>query len=299
MIAMRQATILSVPMEDGAGTTGCALGPESLLTAGLAQTFERTGIRVTTQRTIIPETRKPFTLPGHAKNAATIRAWVRPLEQAVHSALTAGQTPVVLGGDHSLSMGSISGVARFARETKTPLFVLWLDAHGDFHTPATSHSGNMHGMPGAYLCGLPGFDNLLPSGRATISPERLFMYGVRDLDPEEASAIDTHLVRRFDMPTIREDGIVSTMETIVETVRRADGLLHVSFDIDLFDPNTAPGTGTPVSGGATRNDGFLIMDVLKHSGFVSSLDLVELNPRFDKTQKSARLFIEMAVRLLA
>ncbi|RVN74041.1 arginase, partial [Sinorhizobium meliloti] len=208
-----------------------------------------------------------------------------------------GHFPIILGGDHALSMGSVSGMARHAQDVGRPLFVLWLDAHADFNSPATSPSGNMHGMPVAFFCGEAEFAPILPKDRPLVDPKKVYQVGIRSVDAREREEIAEHGVNVFDMRAIDEMGMAHIIRQIVDEVRAANGLLHVSLDVDFMDPELAPGVGTTVPGGATFREAHLIMEVLCDSGLVSSLDVVELNPFLDDRGKSARILVELTASL--
>ncbi|RVH90544.1 arginase, partial [Sinorhizobium meliloti] len=198
---------------------------------------------------------------------------------------------------HALSMGSVSGMARHAQDVGRPLFVLWLDAHADFNSPATSPSGNMHGMPVAFFCGEAEFAPILPKDRPLVDPKKVYQVGIRSVDAREREEIAEHGVNVFDMRAIDEMGMAHIIRQIVDEVRAANGLLHVSLDVDFMDPELAPGVGTTVPGGATFREAHLIMEVLCDSGLVSSLDVVELNPFLDDRGKSARILVELTASL--
>lgn len=194
-------------------------------------------------------------------------------------------------------MGSVSGMARHAQDVGRPLFVLWLDAHADFNSPATSPSGNMHGMPVAFFCGEAEFAPILPKDRPLVDPKKVYQVGIRSVDAREREEIAEHGVNVFDMRAIDEMGMAHIIRQIVDEVRAANGLLHVSLDVDFMDPELAPGVGTTVPGGATFREAHLIMEVLCDSGLVSSLDVVELNPFLDDRGKSARILVELTASL--
>jgi arginase len=203
-----------------------------------------------------------------------------------------------MGGDHSLSMGSVGGVARYWAERGRELFVLWLDAHADFNTPATSPSGNMHGMAAAFLCGEPGLGDIFgdePHG--LIAPQNLTVLGVRAIDPGERRLLRERGVQVMDMRLIDEFGVSVLVRRIVERVRERKGVLHVSLDVDFLDPDLAPGVGTVVPGGATFREAHLIMELLHDCGLVGSLDVVELNPFLDDRGKSALLLVDLVASL--
>lgn len=205
-----------------------------------------------------------------------------------------GAVPIFLGGDHTLSMGSVNGVARHWRESGRELFVLWLDAHADYNTPATTISGNMHGMSSAFLCGEPGLEGLLgEEPRTAIKPDRLELFGVRSIDKSEMDLLRKRRISIADMRQLDEFGVGVLIRRVIEKVKSRNGVLHVSFDVDFIDPNLAPGVGTTVPGGATYREAHLVMEMLHDSGLVRSADVVELNPFLDERGRTARLAVEL------
>ncbi|YBV95940.1 arginase [Phyllobacteriaceae bacterium JZ32] len=292
-IDYKNIVLLGAPVEEGAGRLGCAMGPAALRLAGIQPALEKLGHKVEDRGNLAPEEMAGFTLPGLARHAALIGGWTRTLERAAYEALKEGRLPVFLGGDHSLSMGTVAGAVRHAEEQGRKLFVLWMDAHADFNTPATSPSGNMHGMSVAFFCGADGFSGILPDDRPAVAPEHVFMCGIRSVDADERAELAKAGVNVFDMRFIDENGIVAAMKRIIETVKRAGGLLHLSFDTDFLDPDIAPGTGTTVRGGGTYREAHVAMEMLYDSGLVTSLDIVELNPFLDDRGKSAYLLVEL------
>ncbi len=220
------------------------------------------------------------------------------LARETYAVMREGRLPVVLGGDHSLAMGSIAGVARYAREAGRKLFVLWLDAHSDYNTPRTSPSGNMHGMPVAMLSGEPGFDDLFgDEPRGLIDPSHVHLFGIRSIDADERRLLQARGVDVVDMRRLDEDGFAVSIRRIIERVRAAGGLLHVSLDVDFLDPTIAPGVGTAVPGGATYREAHLVMELLYEFGLSPSLDLVELNPFLDERGRSALLLVDLTASL--
>ncbi|PZM09538.1 arginase [Rhizobium tubonense] len=290
-------TLIGVPLEEGSGRRGAAMGPTALRIAGVETTLTELGHRVTDSGDLHPEPASD--LPEHPKahHLKIVGAFTRALEERVHDVAIKGGFPLILGGDHSLSMGSVSGMARYAAAVGRPLFVLWLDAHSDFNSPATSPSGNIHGMPVAFFCGQAEIAGILPTDRPLVDPRHVYQVGIRSVDPHERVEIHQHGVNVFDMRSIDEQGVASIMRDILTTVINANGLLHVSFDVDFLDPDVAPGVGTTVPGGATFREAHLVMEMLSDSGLVSSLDLVELNPFLDDRGKSARVLVELTASL--
>ena len=297
----RQAiTILGAPIEAGAGVAGCAMGPAMLRTAGIVRMLKELGHDVVDLGDLAPG--QPFAHArnpeGKARHFAEIAAWARDLSRETHAILREGRLPLTLGGDHSLAMGTIGGVARYAAEAGRSLFVLWLDAHSDYNTPGTSPSGNMHGMPVAMLSGEPGFESIFEGEpKALIDPSHVHLFGIRSIDADERRLLRTRGVDVVDMRRLDEDGFALSIRRIIDRVTKADGLLHVSLDVDFLDPTIAPGVGTAVPGGASYREAHLVMELLYESGLSPSLDLVELNPFLDERGKSALLLVDLAASL--
>ena len=177
------------------------------------------------------------------------------------------------------------------------LFVLWLDAHADFNTPATSPSGNMHGMSAAMLAREPGLEQVLPGTHAAVDLRNLILFGIRSIDSAERDLLRSRGVEVIDMRLIDEFGVAALMRQVVERVAARGGHLHVSLDLDVLDPSLAPGVGTPVAGGATYREAHLVMELLYESGLVGSLDVVELNPFLDERGRSALLLVDLVASL--
>jgi arginase len=209
-----------------------------------------------------------------------------------------GAVPLVLGGDHAVSMGSISGIARRCREQGRELVVLWLDAHADYNTPETTPSGNMHGMALAFLAGDPILRPILASRPfAPVPPANIHLFGARSIDPGEKARLVADGVDTVDMRQIDERGVSALLAERIAAWRRRDVHLHVSFDVDFLDPAVAPGTGTVVPGGATYREAHLVMEMLCESGLVGSVDVVELNPFLDERGRTAVAATELVASL--
>lgn len=290
-------TLIGVPLEEGSGRGGCAMGPAALRIAGIRQALTDLGYSVEDRGDLRPAPASDLEELPRAKKLPIVAAFTRALEEETYSAVASGSLPVLLGGDHSLSMGSVSGMARYAHQTGRPLFVLWLDAHSDFNAPETSPSGNIHGMPVAFFCGKAEFAPILDASRPLVDPRHVYQVGIRSVDDDERRAIRENAVNVFDMRAIDEEGIGAILKRILNDVRQANALLHVSLDVDFLDPDVAPGVGTTVPGGATFREAHLIMELLHDSGLVSSLDLVELNPFLDDRGRSARIMVDLAASL--
>jgi arginase len=301
LLPRRQAlTLLGAPVEAGASMPGAAMGPAMLRTAGIVKMLRDLGHDVEDRGDLVfPHPLIHGAAPeGKAHRFAEVAAWARLLAREAYAVFRAGRTPIVLGGDHSLAMGSIGGVARHAAEAGRELFVLWLDAHSDFNTPLTSPSGNMHGMSAAMLCREPGLEGVLGDERhGFIDPRRLHLFGIRSIDSGERRLLQDRGVDVVDMRRLDEDGFAVSIRRIIDRVKARNGLLHVSLDVDFLDPAIAPGVGTAVPGGATYREAHLVMELLYESGLSPSLDLVELNPFLDERGKSALLLVDLAASL--
>ena len=296
----RRVALLGIPIDIGASQRGTLMGPAALRTAGIKPVLENLGIDVLDYGDISIAQVVPATdpIPARANNYRDIRAWIRALSPRAYDLTTSGAIPIFLGGDHSLSMGSINGVARYWHERGRELFVLWLDAHADYNTPLTTMTANMHGMSAAFACGEPGLEGLLGGEpRASISPAHLNLFGIHSIDPLEKKLVQDRRIAVADMRAIDEFGVAVLIHRVIERVRARNGVLHVSFDLDVLDPGIAPGVGTTVPGGATYREAHLIMELLHDSGLVSSVDIVELNPFLDERGRTARVAVELIASL--
>lgn len=296
---MARIALLGVPMEHGAGRRGCAMGPAAYRTAGIVEELEALGHSVTDQGDLVPADIAPVTgLPGHVKYPTEVAGWTQALYARAKALAGEEAMPVYLGGDHALALGTVAGHAAAAAEAGRPLFVLWLDAHADFNTYASSPSGNLHGMPLAFACGIEGGAALL--GDCPLVPvetDNVCLLGLRSVDGEEKRLLGASDAHAFDMGRIDEHGIHRLLRPFLDRVEHANGLLHVSLDVDFLDPEIAPAVGTTVPGGATFREAHLVMELLGDSGLVTSLDLVELNPFLDERGKTARLMVDLAASL--
>lgn len=295
----QHVTLLGIPVEEGAGRGGCVMGPASFRTAGLAAELSRLGLKVTDLGDLIPEDASAASAPQtHLKNLPEVAGWTRAAFKRAYDLAKTDTLPVYYGGDHSLSLGTVAGQAAAAAETGRPLFVLWLDAHADFNTFDTTESGNLHGTPLAFACGQPGFDALLGAPlTATVDPRNVCIFGLRSVDERERDLVVNEGVEVHDMRAIDEHGVAKSLGPFLERVAAANGLLHVSLDVDFLDPSIAPAVGTTVPGGATYREAHLAMEMLHDSGLLTSLDLVELNPFLDERGRTARLMIELTASL--
>lgn len=290
--------LVSIPEQDGAGRMGCEMGPGAYRTAGIAASLSALGHEALDFGTVVPGPIPDLHHSNSAiRNLGAIAAWTEAIARAAYAA-SADAFPIFMGGDHAISAGTLAGVARRAEEAKRPLFVLWLDAHPDFHTLQTTSSGNLHGVPLAYACGLDGFEGFFPPLAVAMDPKNVCALGIRSVDPEEHTALAHAGVTVHDMRAIDEHGIGVLLERFLSRVEAAEGMLHVSLDVDFLDPAFAPAVGTSVPGGATLREAHLAMEILSDCELVTSLDLVELNPFLDDRGKTASVMVDLAASLL-
>jgi arginase len=269
------------------------MGPEALRVAGLQTALELHGLHVVDRGNLHgPANPWQPQVDGY-RHLPEVVAWNQQVHEAVYSELQLGHLPILLGGDHSLAIGSISAVARHCRAQGKKLRVLWLDAHADFNTHALTPSGNIHGMPVACLCG-QGPEALTGIGGHTpaVSPKWLRQIGIRSVDPGEKRLVHEQGLEVFDMRYIDEMGMRHAMELALALLD-AHTHLHVSFDVDFLDPEIAPGVGTTVPGGPTYREAQLCMEMIADTGRLASLDVVELNPALDVRNRTAVLAVDL------
>jgi arginase len=296
-MASRTAAIIGVPLDLGAGRRGVDMGPSAFRVAELNETIAALGYEVKDLgdlRAAIPET-QAFG-DSHLKYLKEIKEVCETLRDRVYAVRKAGQVPLVLGGDHSIAMGTIAGLAKFHHERKEKIGLIWFDAHADCNTAETSPSGNIHGMPLAAVLGLgaPSLVNL-----AGFSPmvdgARAALVGIRDVDVPERANVKAAGVGAFTMRDIDERGMRAVMEEAIKRATSGTAGIHVSFDADGMDPDYAPGVGTPSPGGLSYREAHLAMEMLADTGKVISAEFVEVNPVLDHQNGTAKL----AVGLLA
>jgi arginase len=291
--ARRTAGLIGAPTDVGAADRGASMGPEALRVAGLAAALRGRELEVLDLGNLNGPG-NPWQPPhGGYRHLPEVVRWNELVHAAVHGELRQGRLPVLLGGDHCLSIGSISAVARHCREQSRKLRVLWLDAHADFNTSELSQSGNLHGMPLACLCGFGPPELTAVSGQTpAIEPSWVRQIGIRSVDPGEKRFLHQQGLDVFDMRYIDEMGMRATMEQALAGLDR-DTHLHVSFDVDFLDPEIAPGVGTRVPGGPTYREAQLCMEMIADTHRLASLDVVELNPAFDVHNKTAVLAVDL------
>ena len=294
---MTHCILIGAPIDSGQQRPGCLMGPSAYRVAGLVQALRDLGHTVDDRGDLAPGPLPALTPQNPVVHCLPeTLAWAQALKSATGTAVAQGM-PILLGGDHSLALGSVAGGAMHAETVGRPLFLLWLDAHSDFHTPMTTTSGNLHGTPVAYIAGRSGFAEF-PPFPAPLPADRICLYGIRSVDPAEHAALLQHDIAIKDMRVLDEFGIVAPLRAFLDRVRAENGVLHVSLDVDFLDPSIAPAVGTTVPGGATFREAHLVMELLHESGLVTSLDLVELNPFLDERGRTARLMVDLVASLM-
>jgi arginase len=291
--AARQASLIGAPTDIGAGDRGASMGPEALRVAGLQAALQERGLEVFDLGNLSGPT-NPWQPPHDGyRHLPQVQHWNESVHAAVLAELRLNRLPILLGGDHCLSIGSISAVARRCREEGRKLRVLWLDAHADFNTCELSPSGNIHGMPLACLCGFGPRELVEIGGPApAIEPSCVRQIGIRSVDTGEKRFLHEQGLDVFDMRHIDEMGMRQTMEHALAGLD-AGTHLHVSFDVDFLDPDIAPGVGTTVPGGPTYREAQLCMEMIADTHRLGSLDIVELNPAFDVRNRTAALAVDL------
>jgi arginase len=287
--------VIGVPMDLGSGRRGVDMGPSAIRIAGLGQELRALGHTVVDEGDIDLRNVEQLRVGDpHARYLAEITHANRLLAEKVRRVMRKGHFPLVLGGDHSIAAGTVSGIAAFARSRGRTVGVLWVDAHSDINTPATSPSGNVHGMPLAALLGLgPRALGGLGGRFRKVDPEQVALVGIRSVDEGERAHLRRLGVHVYTMADVDRHGIHVVMEKAIEDVTRDTDYLHVSFDLDAVDPSLAPGVGTPVKGGLDYREAHLVMESLAASGAMSSLEMVEVNPILDDRNRSAEFAVEL------
>ncbi len=295
-------SLLGAPTDVGAGVRGSALAPHALRLAGLVNRLSQSGINVI-DRGDLPGPVHPLGLePAQAthplRHLDQVIVWNQLVHDAILAELQLGRLPLLLGGDHSMAIGSISAVARYCRRQGKSLRVIWLDAHADFNTAASSPSGNIHGMPVACLCGDgPQGLTTLAGNSPALAPDQIIQVGVRSIDATEASRIQEKGLTIYSMADIRAQGIERIMDQALAEVNDTTHL-HISFDVDFLDPLLAPGVGTPAAHGPSHEQSLYCIDRLAACAGLGSVDVVELNPRTDEGSRTTVLVAMLLTRLL-
>jgi len=294
------AHLIGVPLDLGGNRRGVDMGPSAIRIAALAEQLASLGVAVTDKGDIpspLPEVKGPG--DPRKRYVREIARVCQRLYQIALASLHEGALPIVLGGDHSLGAGSVAATAAWMRSRQQPLGLIWVDAHADINSPATSPSGNVHGMPLAALLGGEPMELARIGGpEAAVRPEHTVLVGIRNLDEREKDIVKAAGVHAFTMKDVDRLGIAGVMERAIAAASAGTGGIHVSFDLDVCDPAIAPGVGTPVKGGLDYREAHYVMEAVAESGRLVALDLVEVNPALDVRNTTAELATELAMSAL-
>jgi arginase len=290
--------LIGAPTDVGAGRRGASMGPEALRVAGLDKALRRLGRTVVDRGNVVGPGNPEEPRIGDYRHLREVTAWCRGVHDAVYASLEAGEVPLLMGGDHSLAIGSVAAVARYCAERQRPLALLWLDAHADFNVAGSSPSGNLHGMPVSIIAGHGPRELTGMSGTTPIVPAgRIVEIGIRSVDAVEKKLVVDSGMIVYDMRRIDELRMRTVMEQVLSHVAERDVHLHVSFDVDFLDPSIAPGVPSTVPGGPTYREAQLCMEMIYDSGLMRSLDVMELNPAYDVGNRTAELAVELVQSL--
>ena len=297
---MPTAHLIGVPLDLGGNRRGVDMGPSAIRIAALAEQLASLGVTVTDKGDV------PSPLPELKGAGDPRKRYVRDiarvcqkLYQTALASLHEGALPIVLGGDHSLGAGSVAASASWLRTRPQPLGLIWVDAHADINSPATSPSGNVHGMPLAALLGGEPLELARIGGpEAAVRPEHTVLVGIRNLDDREKEIVKASGIHAYTMKDVDRLGIAGVMERALAAASDGTGGIHVSFDLDACDPSIAPGVGTPVKGGLDYREAHYVMEAVAESGRLVALDLVEVNPALDLRNTTAELATELAMSAL-
>lgn len=300
MTEKKALEIIGVPSDLGANMRGANMGPAAMRIAGLKRKIEIQGYKVTDTGDLhVPVRDSLSQLIQDNKFLPPLVDICRKLSEESYRIIQEQKTPLVVGGDHSIAIGTIGGVARYFKEQKQELGVIWVDAHADINTPQSSPSGNIHGMPLATLLG-DGHQDLVKIGGdgPALKPENVALIGIRTIDDEEKQVLKASGVHYYSMRTIDEKGMYNVVKEAVEKISQNTNGIHLSFDIDAIDPRYAPGVSTAVSGGLTLREAHLLLEVLYESQKLCSMEFVELNPYTDVGAQTAHLSVDLILSAL-
>jgi arginase len=287
--------LLGVPMDLGSGRRGVDMGPSAIRIAGVAARLEELGNKVVDEGDVVIKNMEELKVGNErARYLAEIARASSILARKIDRIMGLNHFPLVLGGDHSIAVGTVSGIAAFAQRQGKKLGLIWIDAHGDINTPESSPSGNIHGMPLAALLGFGASGLTSIAGTSPkVDASNVALVGVRSLDSGEKKRLKETGVQVHTMSDIDRHGVDRVMKKALARVTEETDYVHVSFDLDAVDPSVAPGVGTPVKGGLDYREAHLIMEVIADAGVMTSLEMVEVNPILDQGNASAAFAVEL------
>ncbi len=296
----RTVALISVHMDLGAGRRGVDMGPSAIRVAGVSKRIDALGLTVEEMGSVVvqePESMAPG--QSNARFLEEVLDVCQRLRDQVAKARSKGWFPIILGGDHSIAMGSVSGQVQHHRAQDDKVGLLWVDAHTDMNIPGSSPSGNIHGMPVSHLIG-EGIQELvdLAGGGRAIDPANIALLGIRSVDRKEREIVKEAGVRAYTMTEIDERGLAACTREAIDIVTEGTAGYHLSFDLDGVDPRYAPGVGTPVPGGLTYREAHLICEASARDGRLLGMDVVELNPTLDDRNATAQLAVELILSAL-
>ncbi len=295
--AQKKIAVVGAPLDMGAGRRGVDMGPSAVRVANLNSRLASLGYEVQDLGNVpvAQQESHPEGLPN-ARYLPQITATCESLANLVETALDQGVFPLVLGGDHSIAVGTVSGISQFYRKQNQKIGIVWIDAHADMNTPDTSPSGNVHGMPLACCAGIgpPELTNIF--GYAPkVDPQNIAIVGLRSVDDLERDYVQKSGVSAFTMRQIDERGLRAVMDDAIRIASNGTARIHLSLDMDALDPQEAPGVGTPVRGGLTYREAHLAMETVCDSGLMCSMEVVEVNPVIDESNRTATLAVELVM----
>ena len=297
---MKSVHIIGVPLDLGGNRRGTDMGPSAFRIAGIREQLSALGLAVTDKGDVpspIPEAKGAG--DPRKRYVKEIAKVCQRLFQITLASLDEGATPITLGGDHSLAAGSVAAASVHMRRSGKPIGLIWVDAHGDMNSPASSGSGNVHGMPLAALLGAEPAELAHLAGDApAVAAKHTVLVGIRNLDDREKEIVRDARVHVFTMKEIDRLGIAEVMDRAIALAGDGTGGFHVSYDLDACDPTVAPGVGTPVKGGLSYREAHVVMEMIAESGRMTSLDLVEVNPALDIRNTTAEFATELALSAL-
>lgn len=293
-----RVSLIGVPSDIGASDRGASMGPEALRVAGIVETLQKQGYEVRDAGNVVgPLNPEQPPANGYRHLQENIE-WAGNIQAAIYKELCDGSFPIMMGGDHAMSIGSIAAIARYCADKNKPVCMLWIDAHADYNTNKTSPSGNIHGMPVAVATGV-GHPDLLAVGHTIpmVKPENVYQIAIRSVDQNEKKLVINSGISVYDMRRIDEIGIRQTMQEILHDVSDKGAHLHVSFDVDSLDPSIAPGVATTIPGGLSYREAQLCMEMVHDSGLMGSLDIAEINPALDTNNSTAKIAVDLTASL--